>query len=132
MAEGALKIIDSKWAESEAARKVVPELRSALASSDWFVRSAAATVLKHLGEDPQKSQPTAEMATPARRKQQVLLAAFLELLQDTDSDLRLAATQSLGRLGDNLARSPLMSALSDTDAAVRRAATEALANLGVE
>jgi HEAT repeat protein len=133
-AEGALTLIDPKWAESEAARKLVPELRTALGSSDWFVRNAAASALKHLGDDKEQTgeQPGAEIATPARRRQQVVLAAFLDLLQDADSDLRLAAALSLGQLRDYSARPPLMSALSDTDPAVRHAATESLANLGVE
>jgi HEAT repeat protein len=134
MAEGALTLIDPKWAESESARKLIPELRTSLSSSDWFVRQAAASALRQLGEDSGQTaeNPGAEMATPARRRQQVVIAAFLDLLQDADSDLRLAAAQSLGPLRDHTARSPLMSALSDSDPAVRRAASESLANLGVE
>ena len=133
-AGGALTVIDAKWAESEAARKQAPELRTSLSSADWFVRNAAASILKQLGENQVQTgdQPDAEMATPARRRQQVVLAAFLDMLQDADEDLRLAAAHSLGRIRDNGARAPLMSALSDTDTAVRRVASEALANLGVE
>jgi HEAT repeat protein len=134
-AGGALAQIDPKWAGSDAARKLAPDFRSSLTSTDWFVRNAAASVLKQLGED--KSQAAAvqsgtEMFTPARRRQQVVVGAFVGLLQDDDSDLRLAAALSLGQLRDHQARSPLMSALSDTDPLVRHAATEALANLGVE
>jgi HEAT repeat protein len=135
-AAGALAQIDPKWAETEAARKLAPDLRSSLASSDWFVRNAAASALKLIGEDSSHQTTTthrgAEMATPARRRQQVLLGAFVAMLQDADSDLRLAAALSLGQLRDRQARSPLMSALSDTDPVIRLAATEALANLGVE
>ena len=134
-AAGALPQIDPKWTESEAARKMIPDLRSTLASSDWFVRNAATSALKKLGEDNSPAaaaRPGAEMATPARRRQQVVLNAFTALLQDADGDLRLAAALSLGQLRDPQARSPLMSALSDTDPLVRIAATEGLANLGVE
>ncbi len=73
-----------------------------------------------------------EVATPGRRRQQVVLGAFTALLQDGDPDLRLAAAVSLGQTRDPQGRSPLMTALSDTDALVRHAATEALLNLGLE
>jgi HEAT repeat protein len=134
-AAGALAQIDPKWTESEAARKMIPDLKSSLASSDWFVRNAAGSALKQLGEDKSPAaaaRPGAEIATPARQRQQVVLSAFTALLQDVDGDLRLAAALSLGQLRDPQARSPLMSALSDTDPLVRSAATEGLANLGVE
>ncbi len=134
MAAGALTQIDAKWAESEAARTLAPELRSALGSGDWAVRRAAAYVLEQLGERPaaKDEQPDTEMATPARRRQQAVLRAFTDLLLDGDSDLRLAAAVSMGQLADARARSPLMTALKDKDKTVRRAAAEALANLGVE
>jgi HEAT repeat protein len=134
MAAGALTQIDSKWAESEAARKLAPELRSALGSGDWGVRRAAASVLEQFGERqaPKVEQPDTAMATPARRRQQAVLTAFTDLLQDADGDLRLAAAEALARLGDERARSPLMTALKDVDKAVRIAATQALADLGVE
>jgi HEAT repeat protein len=134
MAAGALTQIDAKWAESEAARKLAPELRSALGSGDWAVRRAAAYVLEQLGERKITAveHSDTEMATPARRRQQAVMTAFTDLLQDADGDLRLAAAESLGRLGDSHARSPLMTALKDVDKAVRLAAAHALADLGVE
>jgi len=134
MAAGALTRIDPKWAASGSARKLAPELRSALGSGDWAVRRAAASILEQFGEGPARAveEPDTEMATPARRRQQAVLTAFMDLLQEADGDLRLAAAESLGHLGDARARSPLMTALKDVDAAVRRAASEALANLGVE
>jgi HEAT repeat protein len=133
-AAASLAQIDPNWTESEAARNMIPDLRSSLASGDWMVRSAAATALKQLGADSGGAMGAAgkEMATPGRRRQAVVLGAFTALLQDTDPDLRLAAAVSLGQLRDQQARSPLMTALSDTDALVRHAATEALLNLGVE
>lgn len=134
MAAGALTQIDTKWAESDAARKLAPELRGALGSEDWAVRRAAAYVLQQLGEGQVTTSPqlSAEMATPARRRQQAVLTIFTDLLKDTDVDLRLAAAEALGRLGDARARSPLMTALMDVEKAVRLAAAHALADLGVE
>jgi HEAT repeat protein len=133
MAGGALTRIDSKWAKSDAARKLAPELRSALGSGDWAVRRAASYVLEQMGERtaPGTETPDTNMATPARRRQQAVLTAFTDLLRDADADLRLAAVKTLGRLGDAHARSVLMTALSDVDTGVRAAAAHALADLGM-
>jgi HEAT repeat protein len=132
MAGAALTRIDTKWAESDAARKLAPELRSALGSGDWAVRRAAAYVLERLGERQSPTElPDTSIATPARRRQLAVLTAFTDLLRDTDADLRLAAVQSLGRLGGTYARSPLMTALSDMDKTVRVAAAQSLADLGM-
>ena len=134
MAAGALAQIDSKWAATEAARKMAPEMRSALGSDDWAVRRAAAAVLEQMGESktPSMEQPDTEMMTPARRPQQAVLTIFMDLLKEADADLRLAAADTLGKLGDIRARSPLMTALTDGDFTVRQAATQALSSLGVE
>jgi HEAT repeat protein len=90
-------------------------------------------VLEQLGERPAAGiqMPDTNIATPARRRQQAVLTAFTDLLRDADADLRLAAAESLGRLGDAQGRSALMTALSDADKAVRLAAAQALADLGV-
>jgi HEAT repeat protein len=134
MAAGALTQIDTKWAESDAARKLAPELRTALGSEDWAVRRAAAYVLQQLGEGhiAGSEHPNAEMATPARRRKQAVLTVFMDLLKDADADLRLAAAETLGRLGDGRARSQLMTALKDMEKSVRLAAAHALADLGVK
>jgi HEAT repeat protein len=132
MAGAALTRIDTKWAESDAARKLAPELRNALGSGDWAVRRAAAYVLEQLGER-QSSTASSDttMATPARRRQVAVLTVFTELLRAVDADLRLAAAEALGRLGDARVRSPLMTALSDEDKSVRLAVAQALADLGM-
>jgi HEAT repeat protein len=97
------------------------------------VRRVVSDALEKMGErqTPAAGMPDTDMATPARRKQQAVLSTFTELLRDADADLRLAAAESLGRLGDAQARSLLMVALTDSDNAVRVAATQALADMGV-
>ncbi|HWD18646.1 MAG TPA: HEAT repeat domain-containing protein [Verrucomicrobiae bacterium] len=133
MAAGALALIDPEWADTEAARHVAAQLRTALNSPDWFVRRAAALALEQMGENKGKnSQELNEVATPARRRQLAVISVFEELLRDADSDLRLAAALSLGKLGEARTRSALMTALTDTDEAVRRVATEALEHLHAE
>jgi len=133
MAAGALTQIDSHWGASEGARAVAPQLRSALTSSDWFVRRAAAVALEQMGELKAKEPDAAtEIATPARRRQQSVVNVFEEMLRDADADLRLAAAESLGRIGDLHARSALMTAMTDADEAVRLAAGHALEQLHAE
>ena len=135
MASAALPQIDPDWAQTDAARSVASELRTAMTSSDWFVRRAAGLALEQMGEKKQGAETAAvatEIATPARRRQQAIVALFEEMLRDIDSDLRLAAAESLGRIGDDRARSSLMTAMKDADEVVRRAANEALTQLHVE
>jgi HEAT repeat protein len=133
MAAGALPQIDADWAQTEAARSAAPELRTAMTSSDWFVRRAAGLALEQMGEKGKVTETVAtEIATPARRRQHAMVSLFEEMLRDADADLRLAAAESLGRIGDDRARSSLMSAMKDADDAVRRAANEALTQLHVE
>ncbi len=134
MASGSLTQIDTHWAKSDAARAVAPQLRNALNSGDWFIRRAATLALEQMGElkTEASAEVTGEIATPARRRQQALVTVFEELLRDADADLRLAAAESLGRIGDIRARSSLMTAMTDADEAVRRAASEAVTQLHAE
>jgi HEAT repeat protein len=133
MAVAALSRIDKNWAVSETARSLIPELRRALTTGDWAVRQAAASALEQLGERVTATNelPGTNIATAARRRQQAILSAFTELLRDTDADMRLAAVDSLGRLGVAETRSLLMTALSDADGAVKQAAAKALEGQGM-
>jgi HEAT repeat protein len=55
--------------------------------------------------------------------------ALLELLKDRDPNVRRAAVESLGRMGDPSLLGPLRAALSDEDALVREAVAKALGGL---
>lgn len=127
-AASALQQTNPKWAQSEAAQQVIPELRAAANASDQAVRYAATSVLQQLGAAPatQAGLESPNVLTTAGQKQRKAAAIFIDLLRDIDREVRLAAAQSLGRLGDQRAASALMSALSDRDEAVRRAAAESL------
>jgi bilin biosynthesis protein len=52
--------------------------------------------------------------------------ALIQALGDSDRDVRRAAAEALGKLGDPQAVSPLIQALGDRSENVRRAAAEAL------
>jgi HEAT repeat protein len=51
-------------------------------------------------------------------------------LCDADRDLRQAAAEALGRLGDERAKSPLLRALGDPDPGVRDAVEAAMQSFG--
>jgi HEAT repeat protein len=55
---------------------------------------------------------------------------LIKAFGDWDSDVRRAATEALGKLGDKRAVEPLIKALDDKEWDVRRAAAEALGKLG--
>jgi HEAT repeat protein len=123
-----LHLIDTKWQDSEHAQRVIPELRAATSSDDTSVCYAGVAVLRQLGdsERPVEAADAANLATSTSRKQRRVCSIFMELLADSDRDVRLAAAQSLGRLGDKRAAAALMTALSDRDDAVKLAASASL------
>ncbi len=63
-------------------------------------------------------------------RQQVAIDALFKALNDYDSDLRLAAAEALGRIGNAHLTKPLVTALDDTDQWVRQAAARALERIG--
>ncbi len=127
-AAGSLRLIDPRWANSDAARQVAPELRLAVNSGDLSVRYGAQNLLEQIGEPAAASVELdgTGMATVADTKQRRVFAIFLDLLQDANRDLRLAAVVALGRLGDRRALEPLAAAQSDADVSVQRAAAAAV------
>jgi HEAT repeat protein len=121
--------VNSRWAQSDEARRVMPELRAAMNADDSAIRYAASNVLKQLGESAAPAGggiESANVLTAAGHKQRRVFSIFLELLTDLDRDIRLAAAESLGRLGEKRAASALMTALSDSDEMVKLAASKSL------
>ena len=130
-AAAALSRIDIEWASSEPAQKLAPQLQTALVTGGWASRRAAAYALEQLGKRQRTlGESDTKIVKRARRKQQAALAVFTNLLRDADADLRLAAVDSLAKLGGADTRSPLMTALSDIDESVKLVAAQALADLG--
>jgi HEAT repeat protein len=130
IAAGALTRIDENWIASPEARAAVEELKPALYDRDPDVRHLVGQLLVSLGAvEPEAPADTAasEMSVSAMEKRRKLaVSLFLAILCDADRDLRQAAAEALGRLGERRAEPALTRALRDPDAAVRSAAERGL------
>jgi HEAT repeat protein len=131
-----LSRIDENWSSSEEARAAVEELKSDLRNKNPQVRQNASRTLASLGQldanEVAAAPDTEEPSAPAPEKNRKLVVSlFIATLCDTDRDLRQAAAEALGRLGDRRAESSLARALRDGDAGVRLSAEQALHSLGV-
>lgn len=127
----ALTRIDERWNSSEEALAAVEELKIGMLDRDPDVRYLVGKVLASLGQSP----PEAALATPsedhlsvtADKRRKLAVSLFVAILSHEDRDLRLAAAESLGRLGDERSQNALNQAMGDGDACVRNAAAAALA-----
>jgi HEAT repeat protein len=146
IAAAALARIDEDWSISTEAQAAVEKLRPALNDSDPDVRYFVGQLLHDLGATKPESAPAAAAPaspSPARfaaepddvswssleKRRKLAVSLFLAILCDADRDLRLAAAESLGRIGDRRAESALVRALQDEDEGVRTAVQQALHEL---
>lgn len=127
----ALMRVDRNWQGSEAAQRTLPELRAALKSRDYWVRQSASEVLTKISKT--QSVPrhlSAGLGGACQFRNDVAMQIFSEALRDGDRDLRQAAVEALGRIGDQRACEPLSSLLQDSDETVRDSTRTALLALG--
>ncbi|HKS38425.1 MAG TPA: HEAT repeat domain-containing protein [Verrucomicrobiae bacterium] len=125
----ALRRVEPYWERSEAARRALPEIRAALRDKDYAVQVAAAEILKALGEAPMIERQLATVMDGTRHKRHTAADVLLSLLEDYDPDLRQAAAESLGRIGDPRAVEPLVRTLDDASPWVRKSAAKSLESL---
>jgi HEAT repeat protein len=125
-AAGTLRLIDREWERSEAAQRAIPELKAALKHKEYWVRQAATEALAQVTQVPATEPQLNAFTDPVHYKHRAAVDALLEALVDHDRDLRQAAAESLGRLGDTRAAALLSGALQDEDVWVRKSAEEAL------
>ena len=130
LAAAALRRIDYQWEKSAAARQAIPELKIALQSNEYWVRQSASEVMAKLDKVYAAEPELTSMNTAIRLRQQVAIDALFKALNDYDRDLRLAAAEALGRIGNAHLAKPLVTALDDTDQWVRQAAARALERIG--
>jgi HEAT repeat protein len=131
-AKGSLRQIDRQWEISPGAQSAIPELEAALTDREYWVAQSAADTLAKINDMRQRSHETSFFTNPAREKLRQALAVLVDSLRDFDRDLRQAAVEALGRIGDVNAVAPLVSALDDPDEWVGRAAAFALNHLNWE
>jgi HEAT repeat protein len=125
-AASALGQISPDWEQSTAARKCVPELQRALKSPDYWIRQSAADTLARIARylDPPKDPK--RFGSPDYQREKTVVKILSLTVGDADRDLRLAATEALGRLADADGLEPLIQSMHDPDAWVRQAATRSL------
>jgi HEAT repeat protein len=127
LAASALRKIDSQWEKLEQALRVIPRLRVALRSNDYWVRQAASEVLATLDKS---HVPATQLDRPdsnvIRVRQQVAFGVLVKALSDHDPILRFAAAEALGRAADRRLIPPLVGALADPKPWVRHSAALAL------
>ena len=134
IAAAALTRIDEAWNSSEEARAAAEELKTGMLDKDPDVRYLVSKVLASLGqaatEDTEIISSEAHLSVSAAEKRRKLaVSLFVATLCDEDRDLRQAAAEALGRLGDERAQTALSRAMSDPNAGVRAAAEQALETL---
>jgi HEAT repeat protein len=130
LAAAALQKLNPDWASTEAARQAVPALKAAQQHHEYWVRQAATETLARIQALPVAAPEPASVTDTMHFRRKTAAEMLMELLGDYDRDLRLAAVEALGRLGDTRAITPLVASLRDDDVWVREAAIQSLNRLG--
>lgn len=130
IAAAALSRIDENWSASPEAQAAVEDLKPGLYDRDPDVRRFVGQLLVSLGAaEPEAASDNASgelSASTLEKRRKLAVSLFLAILCDRDRDLRQAAADALGRLGEHRAEPALARALRDPDRGVRSAAERAL------
>jgi hypothetical protein len=130
-AHHALVRIDTSWEKTAAARSALPQIQAARTHREHWISESAGKLLEQI--QPATEGPAPGTTIPGGRAVSAApsaLTLLLELLEDSNRDLRLAAAQALGELRDPNGAPGLRAAAEDKDPSVRHAAGHALAALG--
>jgi HEAT repeat protein len=115
----ALRRIDPDWARSPEARRAIPRLEASLQHRDYWVRHAAAAALSGLRAADEVETSLRQGHDRVLFRRQAVLETLLSALEDEDRDLRLAAVEALGRMGESDAAGRLRPLLDDPDPWIR-------------
>jgi HEAT repeat protein len=121
-----LQILDPNWPESEIAHAIAPQLKAALKDQEYWVRQSAASILARIGEIKPSEPGATALAEPLHYRRQAAVETLILALHDYDLDLRLAAADALGRIGQRPALPALQCSQQDPDPHVRAAVAQAL------
>lgn len=90
------------------------------------MRQSASEVLSRIGPGDREETHFATFINAAQHRKKTAVSVIAELLRDLDRDVRQAAAESLGRIGDPGAVEVLSLAKDDLDGTVRLAVRQAL------
>jgi HEAT repeat protein len=126
-ANAALLAVNRHWAESEAAKAMLPKIQSALKHPDYWIRHSATKLLERMRIDINSLNIEESTVSPgAERPPHPAAAMLADMLFDRDGAFRLAAAVALGKVREHGAKSILAAAGRDSDVSVRTAAQAAL------
>jgi HEAT repeat protein len=137
IAAAALSRIDEDWTSTAEARAAAEQLKLSFGELEPDVRFFVHRLLQGIAPpektlvmlEKKSAAPDSE-AMAAVNKRRLTVSLFFGLLTDINRDLRQAAAEALGRIGDTRAISSLTRALGDSDGEVRTAAEQSLRALG--
>jgi len=134
LAAAALSRIDQNWANSEECRATVEDLDLLLQERDsearYFVEHLVSGVRAGVPAQAAAAASADSSASATGRRRKLAATLFLAVLCDQDRDLRQAAAEALGELGEGRAVSALIRALGDPDPSVRTTVEQSLRLLG--
>jgi HEAT repeat protein len=120
-AQRALNKIFPSWEKSDRVKRLLPEIQAAMKHRDAGIQAAAANLFQRVAGT--EVQPGAGSGTPRTSPAVQLLRT---LLLETDSGLRRAAAEAVGRMTLKECADDLKPLLADTEKSVQRAAQAAL------
>jgi HEAT repeat protein len=136
IAAAGLSRVDPDWISLPETRTAAEQLKVAIQDAEPAVRFFVAQLLVNLGEMPPEVllgfSAEDHLASPAIKRKRMGTSLCIALLEDRDRDIRQAAAEALGRLGDERARQALTKASGDPDGDVAAASVMALQAIGDE
>jgi HEAT repeat protein len=125
----ALRRINFYWETTPEARRVLPQLQMVAQTADYWGRQAIAQAIEKITKAGTPAAAPGSPAAPELPQRQAAVDVFLEALGDEQRDVRLAAADALGRLGDSRAIQSLVQTMRDPDPGVCAAAAQSLSML---